>query len=229
MCGRFTLHATGPSIAAAFALADEPQLRQRFNIAPTQSVAAVRQQAGTHHRELVMLRWGLVPFWAQDRSIGQRLINARAETVATKPAFRRAFKSQRCLIVADGFYEWQNLGAKKQPFYIRLQDGSPFGMAGLWERWDKAGDPLETCTILTTAANSLMAPLHERMPVILSSGDFCRWLDPAIHEPAALVPLLQPFNPEGMVAHPVSTIVNRPAHDAPDCIEPQLSLPPAGP
>ena len=229
MCGRFTLHATGSSIAAAFALAEEPQLRRRFNIAPTQSVAAVRQQAGTHHRELVMLRWGLVPFWAQDRSIGQRLINARAETVATKPAFRRAFKSQRCLIVADGFYEWQNLGAKKQPFYIRLEDGSPFGMAGLWERWDKGGDPLETCTILTTAANSLMAPLHERMPVILSSGDFSRWLDPALHQPAALVSLLQPFNPEEMVAQAVSTIVNRPAHDAPDCIEPQLIPQPARP
>ncbi len=159
--------------------------------------------------------------WAEGPAVGSRMINARAETVATKPAFRRAFKERRCLLLADGFYEWQRQDGRKQPYYIRLHDGRPFAFAGLWERWvPPDGQPLDSCTIITTVSNTLIQPLHVRMPVILAAADYENWLDPTLQEVDRLQPLLRPYPSEGMVAYPVSTKVNNPANDAPDCIVP---------
>jgi len=172
MCGRFTLRSSPASIAQVFGLVDVPDLLPLFNIAPTQPVAVVRQRANDRVKELVFLRWGLIPAWADDPSIGNRLANARSETVATKPSFRSAFRSRRCLVVADGFYEWQKTNGHKQPYFVGLQSDRPFGLAGLWERWEKGDEPVESCTILTTDANELMQPIHERMPVILPPDQY---------------------------------------------------------
>ncbi len=183
-------------------------------MAPGQDVAAVRMDGES--RRLAMLRWGLVPGWARDPKAGPRPINARAETARTKPAFRDAFASRRCLVPADGFYEWARDGAGKRPWLIRMKDGGPFAFAGLWERWPVRGhgpDALETFAILTTAANEVLAPIHHRMPVILKAAAFGPWLT------GEEVPL-GPCPPEAMTAWPVSTFVNRPANDGPRCIEP---------
>jgi putative SOS response-associated peptidase YedK len=168
-----------------------------------------------------MARWGLVPFWAKDRAIGNRLINARAESLAEKPAYRDSFKKRRCLVVADGFYEWQKVDGRKQPWLLRLRDGGPFGFAGLWSVWrEKAsGDELESCTIVTTSPNELAAPIHDRMPVILPRERHAEWLDPAA-EPSSLAALLEPFPALKMEAYPVSTWVNAPQHDDRRCVEP---------
>jgi putative SOS response-associated peptidase YedK len=207
-------------VAKAFGVAAERTAPLLFNIAPTQSVAAVRvEQNG--QRELCSLKWGLVPSWADDVTIGNRMINARAETVATKPAFRQAFKSRRCLIVADGFYEWQKNGRQKQPYYIRLKDDRPFGFAGLWEKWPKADPAVESCVIITTDANELMAPIYNRMPVIVPPEAFDLWLSPDTQEPELLQSLLRPYRASEMVAYPVSTRVNSPLHNEPECIRPQ--------
>src|SRR5262249_7430344 len=171
-------------------------------------------------RVLVWLGWGLVPSWADDIKIGYRLINARAETAAGKPAFRSAFRSQRCLIPADGFYEWQKLNRRRQPFYFRLKDGRPFAFAGLWGRWRKGvAEVVEACTILTTGANGLVRPLHERMPVILAPKDFERWLDPRVQEAERVQPLLRSFPEDEMIAYPVGTRVNSPKNEGPECID----------
>lgn len=220
MCGRYTLHCSAATIADRFGVSVPSRLPQRFNIAPSQRVLAIRQRTATSDRELVPLSWGLVPFWANDPAIGNRLINARAETAATKPSFRRAFASQRCLIVADGFYEWQTDGRHKQPWYIQLASGQPFGFAGLWERWDKASSPIESCTVLTCPANSLMQPIHVRMPVILPADHEAAWLDPAEHDMTRLLQLLTPFPAAGMIASRVGTLVNSPTHETAACIEP---------
>jgi putative SOS response-associated peptidase YedK len=168
-----------------------------------------------------MLHWGLIPSWAKDRKMGSKLINARAETVAEKPAFRSAFRKRRCLVVADGFYEWQQQENKKQkqPFYFRLSDGEPFAFAGLWEHWqDTTGEEIESCTLLTTEANDLMHPIHNRMPVILEPKNYDLWLDSEATKPELLQPLLHPYPPEEMTAYPVSTAVNKPANDNAECI-----------
>jgi len=217
MCGRFTLRAPASVVAEQFQLFDLEPLEPRFNIAPTQPVAVVRFGPGT--RQLVWLQWGLVPSWARDASIGSRLINARAESVADKPAFRTAFRRRRCLVLADGFYEWRRSGAKKQPFFIRLRDDRPFAFAGLWESWEGADHSvLETCTILTPAPNELMEPIHDRMPVILASDDYEQWLDPAVQKPEQLAPLLRPYPSDAMLALAVTTHVNNPRNDDPECI-----------
>lgn len=208
------------AVAKVFGLAKPPHLEPHFNIAPSQSVAVVREQPETHQRELALLRWGLIPFWADDPSIGNRMANARSETAATKPSFRRAFRSKRCLVVADGFYEWQKKDGKKQPYYIRLKNGQPFGIAGLWERWDKEGTSIETCTILTTDANDLMMPIHDRMPVIIPPDQFDIWLDPAVHDEKVLSKMLRPFASENLTAYPISTLVNNARNDVAACIEP---------
>jgi len=219
MCGRFTLASPGRTIAEAFELASAPELRARYNIAPTQDVAAVR--AGGVGRELAMLRWGLIPSWAKDAEIGARMINARGETVAEKPSFRAPLRSRRCLIVADGFYEWKRVGAGKQPYHVRMADGRPFAFAGLWDRWaPAAGEVVESCTIVTTAPNELMAPIHDRMPVILPPAAQAVWLDPGCRESERLQELLQPFDASAMVAFPVSPRVNNPRNDDRDCIAP---------
>jgi putative SOS response-associated peptidase YedK len=218
MCGRFTQASDGEVIARLFELASSPKLAPRYNIAPTQDVAVVRAADGV--RRLSMLHWGLIPSWAKDAGMGARLINARAETLSEKPAFRSAFCARRCLVVADGFYEWQKLGARKQPHLIRFRDGRPFGFAGLWERWRGAGgEGIESCTIITTEANDLLAPIHDRMPVILDSGDYGLWLDPAVTDTNRVTNLLRPSDSSRMEAYPVSLFVNNPANDEPACRE----------
>lgn len=219
MCGRFTSSSPGQIVAETFRLSETPELAPRYNIAPTQDVAAIRDAEGT--RELVALRWGLIPSWSKDPSIGNRLINARAETLGEKPAFRSAFRSRRCLIVADGFFEWAREGKGKQPYLIRYRDGRPFGFAGLWERWrDPDGGEVESCTIVTTEPNALVAPIHDRMPVIVPPAGHARWLDPAGSDPEALAALLRPADCDGMVAFAVATAVNNPANDSPECVRP---------
>jgi len=218
MCGRYTLKSTVRQIEAGLGFdCTEVDLRPRFNIAPSQHVAVV-PNAG--ERRLRQFRWGLVPSWAKDLSIGNRLINARAETAAEKPSYRNAFKRRRCLVIADGFYEWKREGQGKTPMYIRMRDGRPFAFAGLWESWRPAGgEELRSCTILTTTPNRLLAPIHDRMPVILPRECYDRWLNPAADDPAALRELLRPSDPDALEAYAVSSLVNSPANDRPQCIE----------
>lgn len=225
MCGRFTLRTAPQEVARTFRLTGAlGEWAPRYNIAPSQVVAAVRVDEADA-RQLVFLRWGLVPAWADDPAIGNRMINARGETVAEKPSFRKAFVARRCLIAADGFYEWQKSGgsakAPKQPFYITMRDERPFAFAGLWERNTRCGEPIETCTIITTTANELMQPLHDRMPVIVPIDRQDLWLDPAVQEVERLTPLLAPFASDAMKATPVSTRVNNPRNESPECIVPQ--------
>jgi putative SOS response-associated peptidase YedK len=219
MCGRFTLRASPAVIAQEFGLFGVPDQVPRFNIAPGQAVAVVRQKPQAEGRELAFLHWGLIPAWADDPSIGVRLTNARSETAATKPSFRRAIRSRRCLVVADGFYEWQRTNARKQPYFVGLSNDRPFGLAGLWERWEKHGEPVESCTILTTDANELMQPIHERMPVIVPPEQHDLWLDPRCQEPEKLANLLRPYASNDMVAYLVSTLVNNPKNDVLQCVE----------
>jgi putative SOS response-associated peptidase YedK len=219
MCGRFALFASGDEVAQHFQLAETPLFEPRYNIAPTQPVAAVRTT--TAGRSLALLRWGLIPSWATDPTIGYKLVNARSETVAEKPSFRSAFKQRRCLIPASAFYEWQKTGARsKQPYCIRPRDGGLFALAGLWERWhDPHGEQVETCTILTTEANDLIRSLHDRMPVILDPSAEALWLDP--RSPAdVLRSLFRPFANEGMEAFPVTPWVSDAKHEGPRCVEP---------
>ena len=219
MCGRYTLRSPAKLVAEVFKLLTVPDLKPRFNIAPTQQVPTVRTSPDTEGRELALLRWGLVPSWADDPSIGNRMINARADTVATKPSFRRAFGQRRCLVVTDGFYEWQKVGTKKQPFYVRMKDGRPFGFAGLWERWERQGEEIESCTIITTDPNEPMKLIHDRMQVIIPPDRYDLWLDPKIRDRASVERLLTPYAPDGMEAYPVSTLVNSPANDVEKCVE----------
>ncbi len=224
MCGRYTLTAPVDELAAGFGVTGElPEVAPSYNIAPTGEVAAVGGDSGGERR-LRRLRWGLIPSWADDPSIGARMINARSETVAEKPAFRSAFRRRRCLILADGFYEWQRPaeGEKgpKQPYYIKMADGSPYAFAGIWESWqDGDGEKVRSCAILTTEANDLVAGIHHRMPVVLTPGDYDRWLAPG-DGGADLQSLLRPYPPEEMSAYPVSTYVNKPQNDDPSCLEP---------
>lgn len=220
MCGRFTLASPVQALAAQFNLPEVPALEPRYNIAPTQAVAAVRAAGEATLRELALLHWGLIPFWAKDPEVGARLINARSETVAEKPAFREAFRRRRCLVLADGFYEWQKQDGGKQPFYVRMNDGRPFAFAGLWEHWNGPEGVIESCTLLTTQPNDVMRPLHNRMPVILELKDYDLWLDPGIRQTDLLLPLLCPYSPAEMVAFPVSRRVNSPDNDDPQCIVP---------
>ncbi|MEC4892591.1 MAG: SOS response-associated peptidase [Oscillatoria sp. PMC 1050.18] len=217
MCGRFTQISSAATISQAFKVSNVPPQQPRYNLAPTQPIAIVKLKK---ERQFTMLRWGLIPFWAKSVSIAAKLINARAETVAEKPSFRSAFKQRRCLIVADGFYEWQKQNNQKQPFYILMKDEQPFAFAGLWEQWQKSDkEVIESCTLLTTDANELMKPIHQRMPVILAPEDYDLWLDTEVKEASKLQPLLKPYNSESMTAYPVSTQVNNPRNDTPECIE----------
>lgn len=227
MCGRFTLTVSIDKLVEAFPHYDLPAVRPRYNVAPSQAVLAVRQEEAGSQPKGVFLRWGLIPSWAKDLAIGNRNINARSESVADKPTFRAAFKRRRCLILADGFYEWQKLGgtgknARKQPYHIHLRDMAPFAFAGLWEYWKGAEDepPVESCTILTTEANDLVRPLHDRMPVILPPELRDRWLDPAPQDPGIWLEMLRPYPADGMEAIPVGTLVNNPRHDESACLEP---------
>lgn len=221
MCGRFTLTKSAEVIAEALDLDEIPRFTPGYNIAPSQPVPVLRLGAETQKRSFDYLYWGLIPSWAKDVSIGAKLINARSETVTEKPSFRTAFKRRRCLIVADGFYEWQRQGSKKQPYYFHLNDHQLFAFAGLWEHWDSVeGDEIQSCTILTTAANDKMQPIHDRMPVILDKTNYDLWLDSTIQSADRLLPLLRPYPDAGLHFYPVSLQVNSPRNDSPTCIEP---------
>lgn len=219
MCGRFTRKENLQHLAELLGLPIPPPLAPRYNITPSQLVACVRTNPNTSQREWVELKWGLVPSWAMDPNIGHQLINARSETVAQKPSFRHAFKQQRCLVLADGFYEWKRDGKTKQPYYIRLKDHRPFAFAGLWERWGKQDPAAESCSLITIHANSLMEPIHHRMPVILPEEAYSLWLDPTLKNTVYLSGLLKPYEANEMEAYPVSTIVNNPRNDYSECIE----------
>lgn len=220
MCGRFTLRVSPEQIADLFSLDATPPVAPRYNIAPTQPVLAIREDYGGNGREATFLNWGLIPFWAKDPSIGSRMINARSETAAEKPSFRAAFKYRRCIIPADGFYEWQKVAGGKQPQLIGMADGALFGLAGLWERWEQDGSAIESCTILTTEPNELLAPIHNRMPVILHPEDYDEWLDRSIQKADPLLHLMRPFPAELMDHRPVSTHVNNPRNEDPACVAP---------
>ncbi len=224
MCGRFTLTVDPDVVQMQFDL--EPftmEAGPRYNIAPTQPVLALTNEGS---RRPQMLRWGLIPPWVKDAAIGSRLINARAETLTEKPAFRGAVRRRRCVIFADGFYEWrkEHSGART-PLYIHLHDGRPFAIAGLWEAWRPAEgeDWLRTCTLITTAANAFIASIHDRMPVMLERGDMEAWLTPGEADLAALLPVLRPYAGGDLAAYPVSRAVNNPRFDSPDLIRPAAS------
>jgi putative SOS response-associated peptidase YedK len=222
MCGRYTLIASPVQIKDFFGLEEVPEFAPRYNVAPSQEVPIVRlDEKGT--RRLVQVRWGLIPSWAEDASIGYKLINARSETVADKPSFRAAFRQRRCLVPASGFFEWRANGKTKQPFYIHQRDGLPLAIAALWERWKAPeGQPVESCTLLTTEANQTLRPLHQRMPVFLAQADHTCWFEPSA-KPADLLPLLRPYSAEELVAYAVSSQVNNPRNEGPRCILPLAS------
>lgn len=221
MCGRFTLTIDPADLQEAFSEYNfPPQFSSRFNIAPSQPVLAIPND-GQSHADFFL--WGLIPSWAKDTAIGNRLINARSETLDQKPSFRGGFKYKRCAILADGFYEWktQAVTKSKVPYFIRLKDMQVFAFAGLWDEWHAPdGSLIKSCAIITTRPNELMAPIHNRMPVILAPHDYAQWLDPAPRSPESLQPFLRPFPSDEMVAYPVSTLVNNPKNDRADCVVP---------
>ena len=222
MCGRYSLTSPTEAVRRMFDFPEQPNLAVRVNIAPSQDVAAVRLGAdGASARHFAWLRWGLIPSWAKEPGIGNRMINARAETIAEKPAFRAAFRRRRCLIPADGFYEWKTERGRKQPYRIALEGGAPFAFAGLWERWEGSGEggAVESCTIVTTEANARLKAIHHRMPVILAPGAYEAWLDPATPGAEAQA-LLRPAPSEWFTAYRVSPKINSPANDDPALIAP---------
>ena len=219
MCGRYSLHAHPEVIALHFKLGLPPAIKARYNIAPGAPVLIVRQDP-EQGRVADLYRWGLIPGWAKDPAIGNKLSNARGETVAEKPSFRNAFKRSRCLIPASGFYEWQGVRGRKQPYYIYPTDSELFGLAGITESWQGPDGPVHTCAIITTGPNDLMKNIHDRMPVILRPEDYSTWLDPKNQAVAELQQLLKPYPAEAMAAHPVSPRVNTAKHDDPVLLEP---------
>ena len=220
MCGRYVLKATLPDIARMLGMDLGLALEPSYNIAPTSAVPVCRMEE-PDRKQFALMHWGLIPHWAKKPDSSYRLINARAETVAEKPAFRSAFQHRRCLIPADGYYEWKSVAGRKQPYYFSMNDGGPFCFAGLWERWQPAeGASVESCAIITTGANALGAQIHHRMPVILAQDDYARWLDPRKPASPEVLPLLQPFPAESMSVHAVSTLVNNARVDEPRCITP---------
>jgi len=227
MCGRFTVASGTDELVEDFyekygaqeLVSDEP----RYNVAPTQRVTALRQSASTGERKAEVFRWGLIPFWAKDASIGSRMINARSETVAEKPSFRHAYKKRRCILPVTGFYEWKRDGRHKQPFYITPREGNFLPMAGLWETWndrEHEGEKVLSLTILTTSPNGVMEELHDRMPVILDPVDFDHWLDTTVPPDEALAALMKPCPNVWLQTWPVSPLVNSPRNDSPELIKP---------
>jgi putative SOS response-associated peptidase YedK len=218
MCGRFAQKSDPKRLAGQFGVAEAPAAEARYNVAPTQDILCVR--AGGDGREMTLLKWGLVPSWAKDAAMGARLINARGETVAEKPSFREAFKRRRCIVPADGFYEWRRQGSEKQPFFFRMRDDSPFGFAGLWERWEgDGGRVVNSCAILTTEANDVVRPVHERMPVILHREDYDLWLEDDARKRDLLAELLRPYPASEMTSHAVGPAVNSPRSQGESLVE----------
>ena len=230
MCGRFTLASNSDTINQMFFEFTIPvNLSPRYNISPTQDVAVIANtptntEIHSETGQVEFFHWGLIPSWAKDPKIGNRMINARSETLAEKPSFRNAYKRRRCLILADGYYEWKQIPGdrRKQPVYIRLQSQKPFALAGLWETWQTEGmeEPLRSCTIITCPPNPLLEKIHHRMPVILPQDAYVEWLAPDEQSADVLQPLLAPYSDKEMEAYPVSTSVNRPTNDSPECITP---------
>ena len=220
MCGRYTLVATAEAIAARFGVVVPLSFRPRYNVAPTQQMPVIIE--GDSDRELHMMRWGLIPHWAKDKAIGNKMINARAETVAEKPSFRSAFKRSRCLVPADGFYEWRSEAGGKQPYLFTMKDAALFSFAGLWERWHdpSSGEAVESCCIVTTEASPDLAVIHHRMPVILDPADRDTWLDPAASRPL-LQALLKPYPEGAMTFRPVSRRLNKVVNDDPEVLIPE--------
>lgn len=220
MCGRFANAIPSSILTEYFSLSEEPAIPPRWNIAPTQIVPIIKLDEGGG-RKLNMARWGLVPHWAKDLAIGNRLINARSETVHEKPAFRQAIRSHRCLVPASGFFEWVKTTKARVPYYISMKDGVPMAFAGIWDVWNESdGKAVETFSILTTSANSLVMPIHDRMPVMFQSPDFDLWLDRSMNDPEKLRPLYQPCPSQALQSWQVSTLVNSPAHETEDCLLP---------
>lgn len=218
MCGRYTLTKQERRLQEYFDLAERLPFAQRYNIAPTQEAPVILMENAPQRR---LMRWGLIPFWAKDETIGHKLINARSETLADKPSFRKAFERRRCLVIADGFFEWAKAKGGKSPVRIVLKDPEPFAMAGLWEKWlSPMGYEVESFTIITTEANELMAKVHDRMPVILPEGNYEQWLDLQPTNLKGLLTLLRPYSSDDMEFYPVSTAVNNPRYDGPECVEP---------
>lgn len=223
MCGRFTLTVDPGQLQETFPWVDIPEeILPRYNIAPSQPVAVVPNDG---NNKLDFFNWGLIPFWAKDPKIGNRMINARAETLAEKPSFRGSFKYKRCLVLADGFYEWRKAPGTtaKTPMFIRMKDKKPFAFAGLWDSWQsKDGSEIRSCTIITTEPNNLVAEIHNRMPVILTADAYPDWLHEGEHDQSLLSSLLKPYPSEAMEAYPVSRMVNSPQNDSPDIIKPMV-------
>ena len=221
MCGRFTLTVNPADLQDTFSDYNFPAMfAPRFNIAPSQPVLAIPNDDKFTADFFI---WGLIPMWAKDSDIGNRLINARGETLAEKPSFRGSYRHKRCLILADGFYEWKSFGNRKSktPYYIHMQDRKPFAMAGLWDHWESPdGSSIKSCTIITTTPNELTGAIHDRMPVILHPRDYAKWLDPAPQTPENLQPLIKPFPADPMTAYPVSTLVNKATEDMPEMVVP---------
>lgn len=229
MCGRFRLSRRKQVIAERFdAISNDEDWTPRYNIAPTQPIPVVRQHPVEPTRHLSQMRWGLIPSWSKDDSHAAKMINARSETAATLPAFQDAFRSRRCLIPADGFYEWQVRGANKQPYCFEVNEGELFAFAGLWDGWKAAsGEWIRSCAILTTTANAVSSPVHDRMPVILNPDDYDLWLDPGMREPATIAGLLKPFDPSAMRCYPVSNRVNSVMNDDAECARAATILSPS--
>ena len=228
MCGRFALRSSAPEVARILGLEEAVEIETRYNIAPSQSVPVCRAD-GDGHRSLARLRWGLIPHWAKDERIGYRMINARSETVAEKPAFRAAFKGRRCLVPADGYYEWRITNRRKQPYMLHLSEHRPFCFAGLWARWRRGdGETVESFTIMTTVPNRRCAEVHDRMPVILPSAAHEAWLDPDYQDLDALHQLLRPYPDAEMSYFAISTAVNNPRNDDPRCVTPLVDVAAAG-
>lgn len=223
MCGRFTLHHSTQEVAERFAAQQVLfPLENRYNIAPGQAIPVIANSTLAGARWMEAMKWGLVPFWAKDAEIGNRLINARAETIAEKPAYKQALKRRRCILPSDGFYEWQaQSSGPRLPYHIRLRDGELFGFAGLWEEWEAPdSSPLRTCTLITVEPNELMAPIHNRMPAILRREDEDAWLDSELKDTDSIVALLKSYPAKSMEAFPVSRRVNAPQNDDELNIEP---------
>lgn len=219
MCGRITLTAKPSELLEAFPVDEVPAMDPHWNLAPTQDLAVITNR---EPRRVQLFRWGLLPFWAKSLKEGARMINARSDSVAEKPAFKKAFARKRCLILADGFYEWKALDKKrKQPYFIGLKGRKPFAFAGLWESWrpPEGDEPVHTCSVITTDANAVLARLHDRMPVILPPSTWERWLDREEERPEVLLPLLKPYDPDEMESFPVSTLVNSPANDTAEVLQ----------
>jgi len=220
MCGRYAFYSPAEAVKRTFSLDDFPVLEPRYNIAPTQAVPVLRELR-PGQREVAMLHWGLIPSWAKEPSVGNRMINARAETLAERPAYRVAFRRRRCAVLADGWYEWQAVAAGKQPWFIHARDGAPMALAGLWETWrDPAGgEPVESCTIVTAEARGPLAEIHHRMPAVVPTGELERWLDPRRQDVAEFAGLLGPRDPAAFDARPVSRRVNDPRNQGAGLIE----------